>query len=260
LVRNHLGQQCRLDRSSRRPLLHFLQAEAYQPDVHDFIQFLASPTRGRSTKKRIHAVRVQNSEHRNFNCFQRIDRVRSDHYRHREGPRWGAFRGGVRPGSEWRTRIAIGVLSDRQRHYRVVNLPAGENRLQLRAVGLKADPQTGVTLTAEQNASCESTLQKGTVQWNELSMYRSQAISRSKGKGRTNRPLLCLPRFRVADGVGAPRRSGLARPGEPRGYRRRPLVCRMKSREDHELRSSNRKVPGIPITWSGSNSVRRCDR
>jgi hypothetical protein len=125
-----------------------------------------------------------------------------------KGPDGAPFEGAFVQAQNARTRIAIGVLSERQRHYRVVNLPAGENRLQLRAVGFKADPQTRVTLTAEQNASCESTLQKGTVQWNELSMYRSQAISRSKGKGRTNRPLLCLPRFRVADGVGAPRRSG----------------------------------------------------
>src|ERR1700687_6109564 len=52
-----------------------------------------------------------------------------------------------------KTRITVIVLSDSQGRYRIENLPSGEYRVQIRAVGYRAEPRTGVNLTADQNHS-----------------------------------------------------------------------------------------------------------
>src|ERR1700682_6796959 len=49
-----------------------------------------------------------------------------------------------------KTRITVIVLSDSQGRYHIENLPSGEYRVQIRAVGYRAEPRTGVNLTADQ--------------------------------------------------------------------------------------------------------------
>jgi virginiamycin B lyase len=81
------------------------------------------------------------------------------------------------------TKITLIVLSDSQGRYRVENLPAGDYRLQIKAVGYRADPRNAVTLTAEQDASFDFVLQKGVVHWNEISQSQAKQLwPPAKGK------------------------------------------------------------------------------
>jgi virginiamycin B lyase len=100
-----------------------------------------------------------------------------------KGPDGAPFEGAFVQAQNAKTKILVSVLTDRQGKYRVENLPAGEYRLQVRAVGFKVDPRTGVNLTADQNASFEFALQKGMVHWNELSMYQGKTLF-PEGKGK----------------------------------------------------------------------------
>src|SRR5713226_10330314 len=79
------------------------------------------------------------------------------------GPDGAAFRGAFVQARNAKTRITVSVLSDKAGRYRIENLPAGEYRLQIKAPGFKADPKSGVSLTAEQSATQDFALQKGIV-------------------------------------------------------------------------------------------------
>ena len=75
------------------------------------------------------------------------------------------------------------VLSDKQGHYRIESLPAGSYQIQIRAVGYKAEPQSGVKLAADQNISFDFALQPGTVRWNDISLYQGHKLL-PEGKGK----------------------------------------------------------------------------
>ena len=75
-----------------------------------------------------------------------------------------------------KTKITVIVLSDSQGHYRVENLPSGEYRVQIKAVGYRAEPQTGVNLAADQTTSLDFALQKGVVRWNDISQYQAKQL------------------------------------------------------------------------------------
>ena len=93
------------------------------------------------------------------------------------------FQGAFVEAQNAKTKITVIVLSDSQGRYRIPDLPAGDYRLQIRAVGYRADPRSGVTLTADQNASFDFALQKGLVRWNEISKYQaSQLWPPAKGR------------------------------------------------------------------------------
>jgi virginiamycin B lyase len=55
-------------------------------------------------------------------------------------------------------------------------LPAGDYRVTIRAVGFSADARSGVSLTADQNASFDFALAKGMVRWNDISFVQAQAL------------------------------------------------------------------------------------
>src|SRR5262249_51534048 len=67
------------------------------------------------------------------------------------GPDGKPFRGAFVQARNLTTKITVSVLSDNAGRYRVENLTAGDYRLQMRAIGFKADPKTGITLAADQN-------------------------------------------------------------------------------------------------------------
>jgi virginiamycin B lyase len=93
------------------------------------------------------------------------------------------FQGAFVEAQNTKTKITVIVLSDSQGHYRIPDLPAGDYRVQIRAVGYRADPRSGVTLAADQNASFDFALQKGMVRWNEISKYQAaQLWPSAKGK------------------------------------------------------------------------------
>jgi virginiamycin B lyase len=86
------------------------------------------------------------------------------------------FQGAFVEAQNTSTRITVIVLSDNQGQYRIENLPAGEYRVQIRAVGFLADPRTGVKLKADQKASYDFALQKGMVHWNDLSLSQARQL------------------------------------------------------------------------------------
>ena len=93
------------------------------------------------------------------------------------------FQGAFVEAQNVKTKINVIVLSDRQGQYRIENLPAGDYRLQIRAVGFKADPITGVNLAADKKASYDFALQQGMVHWNDISFYQARQLWPA-GKGK----------------------------------------------------------------------------
>ena len=72
--------------------------------------------------------------------------------------------------------MMMSVLSDKQGHYKLENLPAGEYTIQIRAVGYKADPRTKVSLTKDQKVSFDFALQVGVVHWTDISTNQAEAL------------------------------------------------------------------------------------
>src|SRR5580704_15932359 len=88
------------------------------------------------------------------------------------GPDGTAFRGAFVQARNLKTKITVSVLSDNAGKFRIENLPAGDYRLQMRAIGFKADPKNGITLTADQNLPQDLALQQGMVRWSDISMHQ----------------------------------------------------------------------------------------
>jgi len=93
-----------------------------------------------------------------------------------KGPDSTAFQGAFVEAQNTKTRITVIVLSDSHGHYRIEKLPAGEYRLQIRAVGFRTDPRMGVNLTADQNASFDFALQTSMVRWSDISLYQGKQL------------------------------------------------------------------------------------
>src|SRR5271169_3942642 len=70
-----------------------------------------------------------------------------------KGPDGAAVEGAFIQAQNTKTKMSFFVLSDRQGHYRVDNLPAGEYRVQVKATGLRVDPKSGVALTEDQSVA-----------------------------------------------------------------------------------------------------------
>jgi virginiamycin B lyase len=100
-----------------------------------------------------------------------------------KGPAGAPFRGAFVQAQNTSTRVLVSVLSDREGHYQIENLPAGNYRLQIRAVGYRTDPRNDVKLTGEQNASYDFALQQAMVRWTDLSQYQGEVLfPEAKGK------------------------------------------------------------------------------
>lgn len=101
-----------------------------------------------------------------------------------KGPDGTPFRGAFVQAQNVKNRITVNVLSDKTGRYHVEDLPAGEYTVRIKAVGYKVDPHTGVNLTADQNATFDFALQKGTVHWNEISNYMgTQLLPKTEDSG-----------------------------------------------------------------------------
>jgi virginiamycin B lyase len=92
------------------------------------------------------------------------------------GPDGNPFRAAFVQARNLKTKITISVLSDNAGKYRIENLAAGDYRLQMRAIGFRADPKTGITLAADQNLAQDLALQQGMVRWNDISMHQGKKL------------------------------------------------------------------------------------
>jgi virginiamycin B lyase len=93
-----------------------------------------------------------------------------------KGPDGAPFKGAFVQAQNTKTRITVNVLSQKDGRYRFDDLAGGEYELRIRAIGYSADPRTGVTLAANQAASFDWALQKGTVRWRDLSLYQGEKL------------------------------------------------------------------------------------
>src|SRR5580692_10987636 len=84
-----------------------------------------------------------------------------------KGPDGAPFRGAFVQAQNTQSKITVNVLSRSDGKYYVEKLPAGEYTIRIRAVGFKADPKTGVKLTANQDVAMDWALEKGVVRWND---------------------------------------------------------------------------------------------
>ncbi len=100
-----------------------------------------------------------------------------------KGTEGAPFQGAFVEAQNAKTRITTIVLSDSHGRYRIPDLPAGDYRLTIRAVGFRTDPKPGVKLAADQNASCDFALQNGVVRWGDISLSQAKQLwPPAKGK------------------------------------------------------------------------------
>src|SRR5712672_1601075 len=100
-----------------------------------------------------------------------------------KGPDGAPFRAAFVQARHAGMKMTVSVLTDNQGKYVVENLPAGEYRLQIRAIGYKADAKSGVQLTADQNLAQDFALQTGMVRWTDISIYQGlQLLPEARGK------------------------------------------------------------------------------
>jgi len=92
------------------------------------------------------------------------------------GPDGKPFRGAFVQARNLKTKITVSVLSDSAGKYRVENLSPGEYRLQMRAIGFKADPKSGITLSPDQNLIQDLALAQGMVRWSDISMHQGKKL------------------------------------------------------------------------------------
>lgn len=93
-----------------------------------------------------------------------------------KGPDGAPFMGAFVMAENNQNKMTISVLSDKQGHYRLPNLPAATYSLRIRAIGYKAEPRDEVRLKANTKASFDFALQPGTVRWADLSTYQGRML------------------------------------------------------------------------------------
>jgi hypothetical protein len=92
------------------------------------------------------------------------------------GPDGAPFRGAFVQARHAGLKMTVSVLTDNQGRYLAENLPEGDYRVQVRAVGFKTDAKTGVKLSADQNASFDFALATTPVKWTDISIYQGLAL------------------------------------------------------------------------------------
>ena len=100
-----------------------------------------------------------------------------------KGPGGDPFMGAFVQAKNQLNNMLYSVLSDERGQYGIERLPAGSYQIQVRAVGYKTEPQSGVKLASDQNVSFDFALQPGTVRWSDISLYQGRRLL-PEGKGK----------------------------------------------------------------------------
>jgi hypothetical protein len=93
-----------------------------------------------------------------------------------KGPDGAPFKGAFVQAQSTSLNMMMSVLSDKQGHYKLENLPASEYQIQIRAVGYKADPRPAVNLTTDQKTSFDFALQPAAIHWTDISTVQAEAL------------------------------------------------------------------------------------
>lgn len=91
-------------------------------------------------------------------------------------PRGAPFRGAFVKARNVATRMTVDVLSDAQGRYQIRELPPGEYEVQAKTVGYTSEPHKGLNLKPGESESVDFALQKGMVQWSDLSTYQGKML------------------------------------------------------------------------------------
>jgi virginiamycin B lyase len=92
-----------------------------------------------------------------------------------KGPDGAPFRGAFISAQNKKANVTVSVLSDKDGHYRVDGLIAGEYQVLVKAAGFKGETHPA-TLTADQSASQDFALGKGVVRWQDVSLYQGMKL------------------------------------------------------------------------------------
>ena len=93
-----------------------------------------------------------------------------------KGPDGTPFKGAFVEATNSSSRMLYAVLSHKDGHYTLENLPAGDYRLSIRTTGFKAEPKGGISLTASQKLDQDFALEKAMVRWADLSIYQGREL------------------------------------------------------------------------------------
>src|ERR1019366_2719417 len=94
-----------------------------------------------------------------------------------KGPDGAPFMGAFVIAENSQNKMTVSVLTDKQGHYHIANLPAATYTVRIRAIGYKSDPRVDVRLASDQkSASFDFVLQNGTVRWSDLNSYQGRML------------------------------------------------------------------------------------
>jgi virginiamycin B lyase len=92
------------------------------------------------------------------------------------GPDGKPFMGAFVVAENPQTKMTVSVLSNAQGRYNLGNLPAATYKVQISAIGYKAEPRTDVKLTADQKTSFDFKIEKSKARWSDLSTYQGRQL------------------------------------------------------------------------------------
>ena len=93
-----------------------------------------------------------------------------------KGPDGAPFKGAFVRAQKEGSNITVNVLSDRIGRYRIQNLVPGTYRIWVTAAGYKGDAGKEIKVDEARPVSSDFLLQKGTVQWTDLSIYQGRIL------------------------------------------------------------------------------------
>ncbi len=93
-----------------------------------------------------------------------------------KGPDNAPFAGAFVQAQNTDTKMLVSVLSDRQGHYRVPDLPAGSYTVWSKTTGFASGAPASAAVTADQSLAMDFALAKAPVEWAELSLYQGQQL------------------------------------------------------------------------------------
>jgi len=101
-----------------------------------------------------------------------------------KGPDGQPFRGAFVQARNAQLKMTVSVLTDKEGRYVVENLPAGDYRVGIRAVGYSAAAKSSLKLTADQNLpSQDFALATGMVKWTDISILQGiELLPNDRGK------------------------------------------------------------------------------
>ena len=99
------------------------------------------------------------------------------------GPDGAPFRAAFVQARHGKLKMTVSVLTDKAGRYVVENLPAGDYRLSVRALGTRSEPKSGIKLTADGSAAQDFALQSAPVRWSDITILQGlQLLPEARGK------------------------------------------------------------------------------